>query len=165
MSRHLIRPGDGTDVSMGGVTVGLKVRADRTGGALALTEQRLDVGRLIPPHRHEHEDEYLLVLDGTLGARVGDDELEAVRGSYVIAPRRLFHAYWNPTDEPVRFLGIISPGGFEHFFEEFEEAFAAGDADAIAARRRQLGVTYGLEFEPSWIPRLHERYGVTPLGN
>jgi len=164
VSQYLIRPGDGTQVSMGGLAIGLSVPSDLTGGALAITEQRLDEGRLIPPHRHEHEDEYLLVLDGTLGARIGDEELEAVGGSSLIAPRRLFHAYWNPTDEPVRFLGIVSPGGFERFFEEFGQAFEAEDPEVIAVRRRELGARYGLEFEPTWIPQLNERYGVKPLG-
>ena len=165
MSQYLIRPGDGTRVAMGGLVVGLTVESDRTGGALAITEQGLDSGRLIPPHRHEHEDEYLLVLEGTLGARIGDEELEAVRGSYLIAPRRLFHAFWNPTDEPVRFLGIVSPGGFERFFEEFGHAFTTDDPDVVAARRRDLGARYGLEYEPTWIPRLHDRYGIKPLGD
>jgi mannose-6-phosphate isomerase-like protein (cupin superfamily) len=150
---------------MGGLVVGLPVGSDRTGGTLAIMEQRLDAGRMIPPHRHEHEDEYLVVLGGTLGARVGDEELEAVRGAYVIAPRRLFHAYWNPSEEPVRFLGICAPGGFERYFVEFAQAFSSGDPDVIAARRRELGVRYGLSFEPTWIPQLHERHGVRPLGD
>jgi quercetin dioxygenase-like cupin family protein len=150
---------------MGGLVVQLKVESDRAGGVFAVTEQGLDAGRLIPPHRHENEDEYSFVFDGTIGARIGDDELEAVRGSYIVAPRGLFHAYWNATDEPVRFLSIISPSGFERFFEEFGEAFKANDPEVVATRRRQLGAKYGLEYEPTWIPRLNDRYGVKPLGD
>ncbi len=164
MSQFLIRPGEGTHVSMGGLAVGLALPSGRTGNALAITEQDLDAGRLIPPHRHEHEDEYLLVLEGTLGARIGDEEVEAARGSYLIAPRRSFHAYWNPTDEPVRFLGIVSPGGFEGYFEELGRAFATDDPEVVGTRRRELATRYGLEFEPAWVPRLHDRHGVRPLG-
>ena len=115
---------------MGGMGVQLKVISDRTGGVLAVNANALDVLRLIPPHRHDHdhehehehddedEDEFSCVLERTVGARIGEDEREAEPGSYIIAPRGLIHAYWNPTARPVRFLTIITPGGFERFFEE-----------------------------------------------
>jgi quercetin dioxygenase-like cupin family protein len=164
VSSFLIRPTDGPRLFMGGMGVQLKVMSDRTGGVLAVNEHALDMRRLIPPHRHEHEDEFSYVLEGTVGARIGDDELEAEPGSYIIAPRGLFHAYWNPTAQPVRFLTMITPGGFERFFEEFHQAFEDEDPDVIATRRRQLGSEYGLEYEPAWIPGLHDRYGVIPLG-
>ena len=164
MSRYLVRPIDGVHLSMGGMSVRLTVNSDRTGGVFAVTEHGLDERRLIPPHRHQHEDECSFVLEGTIGARVGDDELEATPGSCILAPRGLFHAYWNPTDRPVRFLTFITPGGFERFFQAFQHAFDADDPDVIAARRGQLGPEYGLEYEPTWIPRLKDRYGVVPLG-
>jgi quercetin dioxygenase-like cupin family protein len=151
-------------MSLGGLGVQLKVQSDRTGGAFAITEQGLDARRLIPPHRHQHEDEYSVVLEGSLGARVGDDELHAAPGSYIIAPRGLFHAYWNPTDQPVRFLSIITPSGFERFFEQLQQAFESKDPDVIAARRRQLASEYGLAYEPTWVSGLEDRYGVKPLG-
>jgi mannose-6-phosphate isomerase-like protein (cupin superfamily) len=164
MSRYLIRRMDGVRLSMGGMEVRLTVPSDRTSGVFAVTEHGSDERRLIPPHRHQHEDECSFVLEGTIGARVGDDELEAAPGSCTIAPRGLFHAYWNPTDQPAGFLTVITPGRLERFFEEFEHAFAADDPDVIAARRRQLGPEYGLEYEPTWIPGLTDRYGVLPLG-
>ncbi len=164
MSRHLIRPIDGVHLSMGGMAVRLTVPSDRTSGVFAVTEHGVDGRRLIPPHRHQHEDECSLVLEGTIGARVGDDVLEAAPGSCILAPRGLLHAYGNPTDRPARFLTIITPGGFERFFEQFEQAFKAAEPDVIAARRRHLGPEYGLEYEPTWIPGLLNRYGVVPLG-
>ena len=87
MSRYLIRPIDGVHLSMGGMAVRLTVPSDRTSGVFAVTEHGLDERRLIPPHRHQHEDECSFVLEGTLGARVGDDELEAAPGSCILAPR------------------------------------------------------------------------------
>jgi len=144
--------------------VRLRVQRDWTGGVFAVTEHGLQARRLIPPHRHEHEDECSFVLEGTIGARVGDQEFEAPPGAYIVAPRGLFHAYWNPTGQPARFLSIITPGGFERFFEEIQQAFEADDPDVVAARRRELGSEYGLEYEPAWMPGLKERFGVTPLG-
>jgi uncharacterized cupin superfamily protein len=43
-----------------------------TGGAFAVVEDPIEPGRLVLPHFHLHEDEYSYVLEGTIGARVGD---------------------------------------------------------------------------------------------
>jgi uncharacterized cupin superfamily protein len=57
------------------------------------------------PHVHLREDEYPYVLEGTIGARVGDHKAIAGRGSYVIKPRGLIHTFWNPSREPARLFG------------------------------------------------------------
>lgn len=58
------------------------------------------------------------MLEGTLWARVGDQEVELPKGSYLWKPRGVLHTFWNPGPEPARILETISPGGFENFFEE-----------------------------------------------
>jgi mannose-6-phosphate isomerase-like protein (cupin superfamily) len=62
------------------------------------------------PHAHHDFDEALYILDGTLMVTEGHEEIEAGPGSFFLAPRGLRHAFRNPTDNPVRVLGLWSPG-------------------------------------------------------
>ena len=84
------------------------------------------------------EDEYTYVLEGKLGALLGDDTVYAGPGDLVFKPRDQRHTFWNAGDTECRILEIISPAGFEHFFHEFGEVGAQGaspeEIDALAAR-------------------------------
>src|SRR5215470_583028 len=71
-----------------------------------------------PLHRHNREDEYSFVLEGRMGALLGDDVVEAGPGDLVYKPRGQWHTFWNAGDSECRILEIISPAGFEKFFEE-----------------------------------------------
>ena len=70
---------------------------------------------------HTREDEYSYVLEGRLGALLGDDEVYAEPGDFVFKPRDQWHTFWNAGDGPCRILEIIAPGGFEHMFREMGE--------------------------------------------
>jgi hypothetical protein len=43
----------------------------------------------------------------------------------VVKPRGIAHAFWNPGTEPVRFLELITPAGFEEYFAELEPILGA----------------------------------------
>src|SRR3712207_580743 len=111
-----------------------------------------------PVHRHTREDEYSYVLEGRMGALLGDDVVEAGPGGRVHKPRDQCHTFWNAGDEPCRILEIISPAGFEGFFRELSDMGGLMEAgeDAVAA----LSVRYGLEMRPDTVPELVERFGV-----
>jgi quercetin dioxygenase-like cupin family protein len=111
-------PGGGALVDLGGLGVHFKVRGEQTGGSFAIVEHPVEPGILVDPHIHRNEDEMSYVLNGTIWARVGDREVEAVAGSYVWKPRGVLHAFWNPGPEPARILEIISPAGLERLFEQ-----------------------------------------------
>jgi quercetin dioxygenase-like cupin family protein len=143
--RFLIGAGEGAEVLLGGLAVHFKLRAGHTGRQLSITEMTLDPHRLVPPHVHAGEDEYAYVAAGTVGVRVADEEFQAAQGSYLIKPRGVTHAFWNPADEPARTVEIIIPAGFESFFEELAQATAAG-ARQVQQRRASLAVTYQLGF-------------------
>jgi len=55
-------------------------------------EHPIEPGRLVFPHVHQHEDEYSYVLEGTIGARVGDQEVEAKPGSVLYIPSNTVHS-------------------------------------------------------------------------
>lgn len=154
----LVKPGEGSSVSLGGMGVVFKVSGANTGGAFAIVEHPIDSGRLVLPHVHQHEDEYSYVLEGTIGARVGDQETVAGSGSYVIKPRGLMHSFWNAGPGPARILEVISPAGFENYFRELAEAGDPG-------RRQELATKYGVTYSSDWVADLTSKYNLKLLGS
>ena len=107
-------------------------------------------GLAAPLHRHAHEDEYSYVLEGRLGALLGDDVVFAEVGDLVFKPRQQWHTFWNAGDGPCRILEIISPGGFEQVFAEM-----ASDPEATAAA---MDRRYGIEADYESVARLCQEH-------
>jgi len=115
-----IGPNDGAYVDLGGVGVRFMVYGEETGGGFSLVEHPIPPKSLCAPlHMHTREDEYSYVLEGKMGAILGDDVVYAEVGDFVFKPRDQWHTFWNAGDEPCRILEIIAEAGFEHFFEDF----------------------------------------------
>jgi hypothetical protein len=64
------------------------------------------------------------VLEGRVGALLGEEEVFGEAGQLIFKPRGQWHTFWNAGEVPARILEIISPGGFE---EAFRELAAFGD--------------------------------------
>src|SRR3954470_21031026 len=157
----IVGPHDGKAGSLGSIGARFMPDTEETpAGALALVEHPMPPRALAAPlHRHSREDEYSYVLEGRMGALLGDDVVHAEAGELVHKPRNPWHTFWNAGDTPCRILEIIAPGGFERYFDEVVDAAAAGpigpeQVAPIAAR-------YGLELDFASIPGLCERFGVT----
>ncbi len=60
-------------------------------------------------HLHRGEDEAWYVLEGRLGFRVGDDEVDAGPGEGVLVVRGTPHSYWNAAEAPTRYLLVLGP--------------------------------------------------------
>ncbi|HEV3227993.1 MAG TPA: cupin domain-containing protein, partial [Solirubrobacteraceae bacterium] len=113
----VVGPGDGTAGFLGTIGVRFMVDGDESGGGFSLVEHPMSARALAAPlHRHSREDEYSYVLEGRMGALLGDEVLVASAGDLVFKPRNQWHTFWNAGDEPARILEIISPAGFERFF-------------------------------------------------
>ncbi|MCP9950759.1 cupin domain-containing protein [Actinomadura madurae] len=120
-----------------------------TGGGLAVLEQRLTPAGEPPPHVHANEDEAFYVLDGHLGATLGDDTaVSAGPGEMMFLPRGIPHSVHVQTDE-VRCLVLVTPAGFERFFaaiggpaptDDIPEP-TTPDVAAVAAEAARYGVT------------------------
>lgn len=153
-----LEPGAGKLVDLGGLGVHFKVRGERTGGAFAVVEHPVSPATIVEPHVHQHEDELSFVLEGTVWARVGEQEMELTAGSYLWKPREVLHTFWNVGPEPARILETISPAGFENFFEELADLLQqpAPPADDVVDG---LCDRYGLTFDRSWLPDLQSRFG------
>ena len=157
---HLVGPADGRQVRFQGLGTRYVVTADQTRGAFAVVEHDLAPRSLgAPMHTHEREDEISHVTAGRLGVQIGDEVLEAGPGDTVRKPRGIPHAFWNPGGEPVRFLELITPAGFEGYFAELEPILGVAGPPDVAA----LGAVvarYGLAMDMDSMPRLIAEHGL-----
>ena len=60
-------------------------------------------------HVHHADDEAWIVLTGRLGFRVGEQEREIGPEESILVPRGTPHSYWNATDQPTRYLLVMTP--------------------------------------------------------
>jgi quercetin dioxygenase-like cupin family protein len=158
----LVLPADGDAVMAGALPTVFKALTAWTGDAYCIVEQPIAPGLLVPPHQHTNEDQVAYVIEGTIGFKIGDAELEAPAGSFVYRARGVPHSNWNSTDLPARMLEISSPGSFEAYFRRMGAMTAAGQADA--ENLKQLASEYGISFVEGWVPYLSEKYGVALPG-
>src|SRR3954467_13837661 len=116
---RVLGPTDGKLGFLGSIGVRFMVDGGEADQRFSLVEHPMSPRALAAPlHRHTREDEYSFVLEGRMGALLGDEVVEAGPGDLAFKPRSQRHTFWNAGDEPCRFLEIISPAGFEHYFHE-----------------------------------------------
>ena len=156
---RVLGPAEGKAGFLGSIGVRFMIDGDTTGGGFSLVEHPMAPHALAAPlHRHLREDEYSFVLEGRMGALLGDDVLEAGPGDLVFKPRGEWHTFWNAGDEPCRILEIIAPAGFERFFAELADL--GGVARSNPAVLGDLCARYAIEMDPTSVPGLIERFGV-----
>jgi mannose-6-phosphate isomerase-like protein (cupin superfamily) len=158
-STRVVGPADGKAGFLGSIGVRFMLDGEESDGGFSLVEHPMSAHALAAPlHRHEREDEYSYVLEGRMGALLGENVLEAGPGDLVLKPRGQWHTFWNAGDEPCRILEIIAPAGFERFFAELVDL--GGVAQADPAILGELCERYALEMDPSSVPALIERFSV-----
>ncbi len=64
-------------------------------------------------HLHEANDEVFYVIEGTAHIRVGDQWIEAAKGTFIRIPANILHDFANRTDSKAGLLNFFIPGGFE----------------------------------------------------
>ena len=150
---------DGRAGFLGSIGVRFMIDGAESGGGFALVEHPMSARALgAPLHRHAREDEYSFVLEGRVGALLGDHVLEAGPGSLIFKPRNQWHTFWNAGDAPARILEIISPAGFEKYFAEL--AALGGSQVAAPQDLKALAERYALEVEPQSIAGLLARFNL-----
>lgn len=158
---QVIGPSDGRAGLLGSMGVRFMLAGDETGGGFSLVEHPIPPRALAAPlHRHSREDEYSFVLEGRLGALLGEDVVYGEVGDLIFKPRAQWHTFWNAGDDPARILEIISPAGFERYFEQMVDLLdqSAGPPDPSELHR--IAARHGLEVDRESIPRLTETYGL-----
>jgi mannose-6-phosphate isomerase-like protein (cupin superfamily) len=155
----IVPPNNGREGFIGSIGVRFMIDGPEAEERFSLVEHPMSPRALAAPlHLHTREDEYSFVLEGHMGALLGDDVVEAGPGDLVFKPRNQWHTFWNAGDEPCRILEIISPAGFERFFQELVDM--GGIAQATPEAFGDLTQRYGMQVQPDTIPELLERFGL-----
>jgi quercetin dioxygenase-like cupin family protein len=120
--------------TMPGERFAIRTSAEQTGGRFTILEVVADPGNGVPMHIHSNEDEHFIVLEGTLRMTNGGTTADAPAGTALTVSKGVPHAWSNPTDQPIRFLAIFSPGHVEGLFREVAARTSDDDIAAIAAK-------------------------------
>ncbi len=153
----VVGPKDGKTGFLGSIGVRFMIDGQEAGGGFSMVEHPMSARALAAPlHRHTREDEYSYVIEGRIGALLGEDVVIGGPGDLIFKPRNQWHTFWNAGDEPARILEIISPAGFEQFFAALVDLGGVTQADP--QRLGELCAHYELEMDPDSVPGLLERF-------
>jgi quercetin dioxygenase-like cupin family protein len=156
----VVKAGEGRLGWLGGLGIRFMVPGADSHGGFSLVEHPLKPRALAAPlHRHSREDEYSYVLRGRVGALLGGRVVHGEPGDLIYKPRGEWHTFWNAGDEDASLLEIISPAGFEKYFEELVTVFPAGKPDP--GKIAPIAQRYGLEIDPSTVGALCAEHGLT----
>ena len=114
---YALGPDDGEALWFNGALGIMRATGTQTDGRFAAFELRPGKGFAAPLHSHEHEDEFFLVLAGSVRLQHGDEIFEADAGSFVYTPRGTGHSFHIDSDD-ARLLLFFGPAGAEAFFRE-----------------------------------------------
>ena len=130
---------EGAVAELGGCDARFLVYGEESGGGFSLVEHPVPPRSLCAPyHRHAGVDEYSFVLEGRMGAMLGEDVIYAEAGELAFKPRDQWHT-----------------------FAEMDRTLKDGTFNPPELEKK-----YAIEFEMESVPRLCERFGlVHPLAD
>jgi quercetin dioxygenase-like cupin family protein len=136
----------GNKVNVLGIPMVVRIHGRDTAGVVSAVESHDVPGGGPPPHIHTREDETFQVLEGDYEFTVGGSSFVAGKGATIFAPRGIPHTYRYLGQAPGRLMCVITPAGFERFFE----AVGALTPEQQQDIPRVLGIAkeFGLEILP-----------------
>jgi mannose-6-phosphate isomerase-like protein (cupin superfamily) len=146
MNHVHIPSGGGKAVNILGISMLIRVHGRDTNGTLSAVESHDVPGGGPPPHIHHREDETFQILEGEYEFMVGGQTILAKPGTTLFAPRGVPHTYRYVGEVPGRLMCVITPSGFEEFFEEIGAMSPEQQQDI--PRVIEVGKKFGLEFLP-----------------
>lgn len=76
------------------------------------------------PHAHENNEELFLITDGVLAIRVGEQWIDAPRGTFIRVPAGVTHDFENRSDRAATLFNVYLHGGFETMMPAITAWFA-----------------------------------------
>ncbi len=161
MKELIFLPDHAQAVQLGGTAVVFRLNGQVTGGSFAVVEHPIHAMTLgAPIHTHTREDEYGFILEGEITFFIGDQVLTAKPGDWIYKPRGIPHTFWNGSTAPAKILEIISPAGFEQYFQEMAVSVSNQNREQMARIREK----YGLISDMASVPVLCSKYHLSLEG-
>lgn len=115
-------------IKVGQIIIDFLLEAADTNGSAAMFEFTVPVGAKVPiPHYHEHYDETIYGLEGTLTFMVDGKAIDIRPGETCFIPRGAVHGFDNLKQEDAKALAVITPALLGSiFFKEVGEIVNAG---------------------------------------
>ncbi|MBI1176647.1 cupin domain-containing protein [bacterium] len=136
----------GAKLNVLGIPMVMRIHGRDTNGTVSAVESHDVPGGGPPPHIHHREDETFQIIEGEYEWTVGDQKFVAQPGATVFAPRGIPHTYRYLGTTPGRLMCIMTPSGFEGFFEEISALSPEQQQDI--PRVMEIAKKFGLEFLP-----------------
>lgn len=136
----------GKPVNILGTAMLIRVHGRDTGGSVAVVETHDLPGAGPPPHIHHREDETFQILEGEYEFSIAGKTITAQKGTTLFAPRGIPHTYRHVGKTPGRLMTVITPAGFEGFFEEIGEMSTQQEQDIPQVM--EIAKKFGLEILP-----------------
>src|SRR5947207_3487283 len=133
----------GKKVNILGIPMVIRIHGRDTGGVISAVESHDVPGGGPPPHIHHREDETFQILEGEYEWTVGGKTFMAQKGTPIVAPRGIPHTHRYLGKTPGRLMCVITPSGFEGFFEEI--AALPSQHQQEIPRVIEIAGKYGLE--------------------
>ena len=136
----------GKSVNILGIPMVIRIHGRDTGGMLSVVESHDVAGGGPPPHIHSREDETFQILEGEYEFVAGGKTIVAKPGTTLFAPREVPHTYRYLGTTPGRLMCVITPAGFEGFFEEIGALSLQQQQDI--PRVIEIAKKFGMEILP-----------------
>jgi quercetin dioxygenase-like cupin family protein len=169
----MIRAGDTIDNPVTGERIVFRKTSRETNGEAVVIEVFVQPGGFVAAqHVHPHQDERFQILSGSVGFRLGRQELLRGAGERVTVAAGTPHAFWNAGDDEAHFVCEVRPAlQFEQLLETLFALANDGKTNrkglpnplrlAVIANHQLEDVR--LPFPPAWVQRLGLVVGA-PIG-
>jgi quercetin dioxygenase-like cupin family protein len=146
-----VNPADET-IGTKGLTVHFLLTGGESHGSIAAFELGVPASQRLPApaHSHDHYEETIYGLEGTLTWTVNGNPIEVGPGQALCIPRGAVHRFDNNTSEDAKALCVITPAaiGPEYFREAFEVINAAAGGPPDRAKMLEIMRRHGLTPAP-----------------
>lgn len=134
-------------MEQGGLHLDILTRAEDSGDAFTFMRYEAPPGFTGPPlHQHADLDEAMLVLEGHVAVRLGEEDHVLTSGDFVWMPRQVPHAFVNAGDSTARFVGLVCPPGqMEEFFAAAQEELAGSEGPPDRDKLMELNARHGID--------------------
>lgn len=151
---YVLETGEGAHAHFLNHLATTKVQAGDT-ATLSAVEFSATRGFGPPLHMHDDEDELIVVLEGEIVFRSGDDESIATSGGMAFLPRQIPHTFQVLSDS-ARFLSVTASTATTPAFDAFVEELGSPLAEPVLPEPTEI--------DGGLVAQVGSKYAITTLG-